>query len=155
MGQIGTDCERNAATFEQPRTPQNYVRRLLLTFANIGGAQFVPLEIVCKCWPTFAQAERTPAVLCNARCGFEPIRVTKTGIRANSCSLEVFRIMSPKREFVYMCISIWLYSTIHFENRYRHLSKELPRNDTAIHAFNNVKKATHRHHTTNTSQLGD
>ena len=43
-----------SATFEQPRTPQNYVRRLLLTFANVGGAQLVPLEIVCKHWRTFA-----------------------------------------------------------------------------------------------------
>ena len=43
-----------SATFEQPRTPQNYVRRLLVTFGNVGGAQLVPLELFCKRWRTFA-----------------------------------------------------------------------------------------------------
>ena len=141
-----------SATFEQPRTPQNYVRQHWRRTIRSTRNCLQMLANICA-------RERTPAVLCNARCGFEPIRVTKTGIRANSCSLEVFRIMSPKREFVcaflFGFIQKKIKIKIHFENRYRHLSKELPRNDTAIHAFNNVKKATHRHHTTNTSQLGD
>ncbi len=47
-----------------PPTPQKHVRLWLLTFANGGGAQLVPLEIIGKLaqtLPTFAQVERTPA----------------------------------------------------------------------------------------------
>ena len=53
-----------SATFEQPRTPQNYARRLLLTFANVGGAQLVStrncLQMLANVLQQFAKSGTQP-----------------------------------------------------------------------------------------------
>ena len=54
MGQSGSNRFWAQLSNNREHVPQNYIRRLLLTFANVGGAQLVPLEIVCKRWRTFA-----------------------------------------------------------------------------------------------------